>query len=110
MNHHRHRCYQANIGDHAPGYLREVLLACMEQQCNSLEPNCYAPLAKYQMIFWNPQRQRNGDNCSVEERARRLIGQLWNCTDIMPGWLCSFFDLPQACSYATSVRLLKANF
>jgi hypothetical protein len=35
-----------------------------------------------------------------------LVGQLWNCTDIMPASLCSSLDLRQGSTYAMGVRRL----
>jgi hypothetical protein len=33
---------------------------------------------------------------SNEGRGRGLVGQIWNCTDIMPGLLCDDLELPLA--------------
>jgi hypothetical protein len=40
------------------------------------------------------------------DRARWLLGQLWNCTDIVPGALRSEFDGQNVITYARLARLL----
>jgi hypothetical protein len=41
--------------------------------------------------------------------ARWLLGELWNCTDIMPGPTCALLNLPQGANYAMGVgQLAKA--
>lgn len=37
-----------------------------------------------------------------------LIGQLWNCTDIMPASLCAELDMPAGATYAQGARRLKS--
>ena len=39
----------------------------------------------------------------------RLIGSLWNCTDIVPWELCGDLDLPSGLTYAQVVRRIKAD-
>ncbi len=36
--------------------------------------------------------------------AARLLGMLWQCTDIMPGWVCGELDLPPGCTYAQAAQ------
>jgi hypothetical protein len=36
--------------------------------------------------------------------AERLIGLLWDCTDIMPRVQCSLLDMPEGSTYAEAVR------
>jgi hypothetical protein len=38
--------------------------------------------------------------------ARWLIGQLWHCSDIMPGTLCDELAMPCGSTYAQAVQLL----
>ena len=40
-------------------------------------------------------------------RARFVIGQFWNCKDIMPWGTCSDLDLPQGSNYAVGARKLR---
>jgi hypothetical protein len=41
------------------------------------------------------------------ERAIWLIGQLWNCRDVLPGSICALAAIPQGSSYARIVRALR---
>jgi len=38
-----------------------------------------------------------------------LLGQLWNCRDIMPSTLCADLDMRQGSTYAMAVRRVKAE-
>jgi hypothetical protein len=40
---------------------------------------------------------------------RRLIGRLWNCTDIMPSMLCAELDEPPGSTYAQGARSLRQH-
>ena len=40
---------------------------------------------------------------------RWLIGQLWNCMDIMPGSLCENLGLSEGSTYAQGVRFLWSD-
>ena len=50
-----------------------------------------------------------------DEDASWLLGQLWNCTDIMPHHTCTAIDdvcdiyneMPQGSTYAQGARLIK---
>ena len=82
--------YRPNRGGHAPSDLREAL-------------RNYLDLA-------------NGEETLVEvgedEEGRPikwLIGQLWNCSDVMPGSYCLDVDLPRGSSYAQAVRKLAKD-
>ena len=39
---------------------------------------------------------------------RWLLGQLWNCSDILPGDKCDDLGLPSGSSYAQAARTLRA--
>lgn len=78
--------YNASRGGHAPGHYRDA--------------------------FWDwvdagmPSTLRFGwDN--EEKSATWLIGQLWNCSDIMPCNGCEELELPLGSTYARAVRLMK---
>jgi len=51
----------------------------------------------------------NYDSKPPKEKVtpRWLIGQLWNCTDIMPHYLYDKLDLPSGSTYASGSRALK---
>lgn len=36
-----------------------------------------------------------------------LLGQLWNCTDILPSEVCAALDMPEGSTYAQAVRQVK---
>ena len=36
--------------------------------------------------------------------SRALAGDLWNCTDILPGWACDQLDIPTGSTYAQAAR------
>jgi len=38
-----------------------------------------------------------------------LLGQLWNCRDIMPSTLCADLDMRQGSTYGMAVRRVKAE-
>lgn len=45
---------------------------------------------------------------SVNPRSlRRLTGQLWNCTDCLPGHLCDHLEIPRGSTYAVAARTLR---
>ncbi|MBA7632945.1 hypothetical protein ES703_40501 [subsurface metagenome] len=76
--------YKANRGGHAPGHLRDAFLQYLDQGSDS-------------------------DTVTVGESERVvslrwLIGQLWNCTDILPHEYCAMLELRQGSTYAKAVR------
>ena len=77
--------YTASRGGHAPGHLRDAFI---EWLCSS----------------------ERGDTTEVggERRPLRwLIGQLWNCSDVMPSEYCEELELPQGSTYAQAVRSIS---
>jgi hypothetical protein len=63
------RRYQANRGGHAPGHLRDAFLAWVDE-IDFIEPAEVLPTfpvdGEDRDLLW-------------------LFGQLWNCTDVLPG-------------------------
>ena len=55
--------YQPNRGGHAPGHLREAFVEWLDD-----------PQQTEVVVGWNEERRR----------LSWLVGQLWNCTDILP--------------------------
>lgn len=45
----------------------------------------------------------------TEVPARRFLGILWNCSDILPGHVCRELDMPQGSTYAKAARALRAE-
>jgi hypothetical protein len=96
--------YKANRGGHAPGYLRDAFENAIDES-GEFDDSWYPQLGDEQPIFFNdPKLQDRWDIFSPKERGRLLIGQLWNCTDIMPSNLCSNLDLPSGSTFAKGVR------
>ena len=56
--------YCASLGGHSPGYLRDAFLYWLEANEER----------DFVIVGWNEEKKP----------IRWLIGQLWNCTDIMP--------------------------
>jgi hypothetical protein len=56
--------------------------------------------------FHNDRDQEWWSKLSARSRARWLLGQLWHCTDIVPGALRSEFEGQNVITYARLARLL----
>ena len=89
--------WHANRGGHAPGHLRDAFLEWTERYIGGE----------------NPPTVQVGDD-ETPRPIGWLLGQLWNCTDVMPGtdWHeladCLKIEEPYGgASYARAVRLLK---
>jgi hypothetical protein len=77
------RRFSASRGGHAPGQLRDWLLNYVE----------------------------TGELDEMTDKGltlRWLIGRLWNCTDILPGWAHHELGLSGRSTYACAVRFLRA--
>jgi hypothetical protein len=46
---------------------------------------------------------------TAEDRGRWLTDQLWDCTDLMPSWLCADLDLRQGSTYASYLRCWRKS-
>ena len=55
--------------------------------------------------FFDEQFQKHWDRLPSKERARWLVGQLWNCSDSLPGELYREFEVESG-TYAGLVRKL----
>jgi hypothetical protein len=73
--------YHPNRGGHAPGHLREALQEWIDEGAT-------------------PTIEVDGKKRSDDW----LLGQLWNCTDVMPAECCCELDLPTGSTYAQGVR------
>ena len=79
-------------GGHAPDYLREAFQDAIAWD---------GELAKTVVI----------DDVGIDEEERSLgwlAGQLWNCTDVLPGIECLALDIPLGSTYARAARIVKA--
>ena len=79
--------YKPNRGGHAPSFLR------------------------YAFQEWVSDQENETVIIDDEEKPLQwLLGQLWNCTDILPGGDCSLLDIPRGSTYAQAVRNIKHYF
>jgi hypothetical protein len=78
--------YSPSRGGHAPGHLREAFVEWVE---GGADPTGVSVEVGY-----------------VEQvrPVRWIVGQLWNCTDVLPWYACDGLDIPRGSSYAQAVR------
>jgi hypothetical protein len=99
--------YRANNGGHAPGYLRDALLLCLDSYGAKGGGSWSDALGQGDTLtFFNADKQRRWEGMTIPDRARWLIGQLWNCTDTVPHNNCVSLDIPRVSTYAQLVRRL----
>jgi len=92
---------------HAPGHIRECLIEALIDHNGDWWQNL-------EMDFMRERHQAWWDQASHAEQAYWLIGQLWNCTDIVPSlvthavsnWLETDRE---PTTFARLVRVLKAD-
>ena len=97
----------ASRGGHAPGHLRDALLDCFEGQVSK---PWYKPLGESEaLVFRHQEMQAAWDVMGLKQRAQWLIGQLWNCTDVLPSMACENLDIQRGSTYAQAARKLKAD-
>jgi hypothetical protein len=92
---------------HAGGHLRDALLEALE--CQHMQHDDW--WKHIELDFTDDRHNRWWERLSDKRRARWLLGQLWNCTDALPGvYLNEITDRdPEGrhmTSYAALVRLL----
>jgi hypothetical protein len=99
--------YNPSRGGHAPGHLRDALLATLSEHCDDVqEGTWWRHLA---ITFFNLRQQIQWETLTPRERAIWLTGQLWNCRDILPGSVCALAGLSQGSTYAQLVRQLRGE-
>src|SRR5690242_7284535 len=102
------RRYGAARGGHAPGHLRDAFIQCIEDP--SAEPWYSALKSEDDVLnFRNAAMNVRWNGMTAEERGRWLTGQLWNCTDVMPGSMCDDLNLLRGSTYAVAARKLRQN-
>ena len=97
----RSRFNSARAG-YTPEYLCDILLKALE-----VDP----------LHWWNYLRLElfaDADRRALEamqpkERARWLLGRLWNYREIAPATICCGVDLPPGSSFAQLVRILASS-
>ena len=99
--------FNPSRGGHAPGHLRDLFILATDM--DPLEPfgSWIEFLDDDSDPFYNPEKQAWWKNLSKRQRGLWVIGQLWNCTDIMPSILCDSLEFPQGSSYAQGVRRIR---
>jgi hypothetical protein len=101
------RKYNPARGGHAPGHLRDALLAALVENCDNSEDEPW--WTKLDITFVSLSRQIQWETWNASDRAIWLAGQLWNCRDILPGSACASAGLPQGSTYARLVRQLRSG-
>lgn len=72
---------------HKPGHLREELQEWLDSDM---------PASEFKV-------DHNGQDRNLDW----LLGQLWNCTDVLPAGYCDQLGLPKGSTYAQAVRRMK---
>lgn len=92
--------YNAARGGHAPGHLRDAFVEWLEASWYSgdASPSLNDDVSGY-VDDWH------GNTWTV----RKLLGHLWNCTDILPGAIYRELDFDSMQTYAAAVRMIKAE-
>ena len=72
---------------HTPSHLREAFQEYLDSD---------TPTSSFRV-------EHDGEQKSIDW----LLGQLWKCTDILPGGYCDQLDLPHGSTYAQAVRRMK---
>ena len=101
------REYKANRGGHAPGHLRDAFADALDIKTSESPAKWYENLNADTISFDDPKMQKRWKSLSPRDKGIWLIGQLWNCTDIMPSGLCDTLDLHPGSTYASGVRNLR---
>jgi hypothetical protein len=102
--------YQPSRGGHAPGHLREAFEWAVEASYPNIQEDWYKHMEDDEvLLFFNPEKEKWWNTLSLKEKGRWLIGQLWNCTDIMPSVYCDILELNLGSTYAMAVRKLRAE-
>ncbi len=74
--------YKPNRGGHAPGHLRDAFVESLYTDDPNIEVD------------------------DTQRSVEWLCGQLWNCSDIMPGEDCDSIELPRGSTYAKAARMI----
>jgi hypothetical protein len=79
--------------------LREAFLECLERFNLGESENWYDALSDDEVLwFYRPEIRKYWEKLPAVDRAKWLIGQLWNCTDILPSSACCQLELKQGSS------------
>jgi len=92
---------------HVQWRIRDLLTDCLAARDGDTE--WWAPLARVDPShFVGHKIKKDWAGMDKEDRARWLLGQLWNCTDSCPREVAASLDVPGA-TYASVVRRLAVS-
>lgn len=98
--------YIPSTGGHAPGHLRDTLLEALDASRGKVQ--WWEALdGEEGLESFSEQARAALASMSAKERAAWLCGQLWNCTDTVPGDTCNSNGIPMGSTYAQAARLLR---
>ena len=60
-------------------------------------------------VFFNDRKQAWFASLTADEQLWWLAGQLWQCTDILPGHVCDDLGIPLGSTYAQAARHIRAG-
>lgn len=85
--------------------LRDALLWVLAA---NRDPDWWQPLMDPAFLEFIDERRRAWwNNLPARERARWLLGQLWNCPDTLPEEYCARLGLPAGSTYSQAVQRLR---
>ena len=97
--------FNPSRGGHAPGYLRDALIDALQES--------WAVKREWweltDISFFNPSQQLWWHRLDQRHRALWVLGQLWNCTDVVPNGTCDFVAIRRGSSFATLARYLRSD-
>jgi len=57
--------------------------------------------------FFDQDKQARFESMSTDEQLWWLSGQLWRCTNCLPGHVCEELGMPTGSSYAQAARVIR---
>jgi hypothetical protein len=86
-------------GGHAPGHLRNAFLDSLDGRLGS-----HGEVHADAVSFYDPNLQKRWDAWDGRQRARWLLGQLFSCSDILPGSVADEVASLSDTLYAKDIR------
>lgn len=80
---------------HAPGHLRDAFCELLDGEASVADD------------FFDDKTRARLESMSADEQLRWLSGQLWLCTDTLPGAYCRDLEIARGSSYAQAARLIR---
>jgi hypothetical protein len=92
---------------HVKGPIRAIFTDCVDAWDGETE--WWAPLEDvHPSSFSGRKLKQEWTEMNKEDRARWLLGQLWNCTDVCPRNVADSLDIPNG-TFASVVRRLAVT-